>query len=139
MTLSQNKLGAKKVGKKHFNCAGVYSIGSKMVRGARNMKYKAPRMAAIFFMTSFNRDRGGMAPLVPSRIRSWFNNVMFSFVFSLGANHDDLTSDAVCFNNVTRYIMSAYITHPDDPRYSPSFSPCSVEEFRSHIQLLNDQ
>ena len=30
-----------------------------MVRGggARNMKYKAPRMAAIFFMTSFNRDR----------------------------------------------------------------------------------
>ena len=33
-----------------------------MVRGGgggRNMKYKAPRMAAIFFMTSFNRDRGG--------------------------------------------------------------------------------
>ena len=26
---------------------------------ARNMKYKAPRMVAIFFMTSFNRDRGG--------------------------------------------------------------------------------
>ena len=27
------------------------------------MKYKAPRMAAIFFMTSFNRDGG--APLAP--------------------------------------------------------------------------
>ena len=34
--------------------------------GQRNMKYKAPRMAAIFFMTSFNRDReGGMAPWLP--------------------------------------------------------------------------
>ena len=30
----------------------------------RNMKYKAPRMAAIFFMTSFNRDRGAW-PLAP--------------------------------------------------------------------------
>ena len=38
------------------------SIGSRMVRGGggpRNMKYKGPPMAAIFFMTSFNRDRGG--------------------------------------------------------------------------------
>ena len=34
--------------------------------GPRNMKYKGPPMAAIFFMTSFNRDRGGgMAPLAP--------------------------------------------------------------------------
>ena len=32
---------------------------------ARNMKYKGPTMAAIFFMTSFNRDRGAMAPLPP--------------------------------------------------------------------------
>ena len=31
--------------------------------GGKNMKYKAPRMAAIFFMTSFNRDRGGHGPL----------------------------------------------------------------------------
>ena len=40
------------------------SIGSRMVRGggARNMKYKEPPMAAIFFMTSFNRERGAMAP-----------------------------------------------------------------------------
>ena len=30
------------------------------------MKYKGPPVAAIFFMTSFNRDRGGaMAPLAP--------------------------------------------------------------------------
>ena len=44
------------------------SIGSRMVRGGgpRNMKYKGPPVAAIFFMTSFNRDRGGaMAPLAP--------------------------------------------------------------------------
>ena len=27
------------------------------------MKYKAPRMAAIFFMTSFNRDRVGHGTL----------------------------------------------------------------------------
>ena len=34
--------------------------------GPRNIKYKGPPMAAIFFMTSFNRDRGGaMAPLAP--------------------------------------------------------------------------
>ena len=33
--------------------------------GARNMKYKGPPVAAIFFMTSFNRDRGGMAPMAP--------------------------------------------------------------------------
>ena len=34
-------------------------------KGTRNMKYKAPRMMAIFFMTSFNRDRGGHGPLAP--------------------------------------------------------------------------
>ena len=32
--------------------------------GARNMKYKGPPMAVIFFMTSFNRDRG-LWPLAP--------------------------------------------------------------------------
>ena len=32
---------------------------------ARNMKYRAPQVAAIFFMTSFNRDRGAIAPLPP--------------------------------------------------------------------------
>ena len=47
-----------------------FSIGYRMVRGgggARNMKYMGPPVAAIFFMTSFNRDRGGggMAPLAP--------------------------------------------------------------------------
>ena len=35
--------------------------------GPRNMKYKGPPMAAIFFMTSFNRDRGGHDPLAPPR------------------------------------------------------------------------
>ena len=29
------------------------------------MKYKAPQVAAIFLMTSFNRDRGGMPRLDP--------------------------------------------------------------------------
>ena len=47
----------------------ISSIGSSMVRrgggGARNMKYKGPPMAAIFFMTSFNRDRGGPWPPWP--------------------------------------------------------------------------
>ena len=40
------------------------SIGSMIVRGegARIMKYKRPWMAAIFFMTSFNRDSGGAWP-----------------------------------------------------------------------------
>ena len=34
--------------------------------GAKSMTYKAPHVAAIFFMTSFNRDRGeAMAPLPP--------------------------------------------------------------------------
>ena len=33
--------------------------------GARNMKYKARRMAAIFFMTSFNRDIGRHGPWPP--------------------------------------------------------------------------
>ena len=33
--------------------------------GARNMNYKGPPVAAIFFMTSFNRDRGGHGPLAP--------------------------------------------------------------------------
>ena len=50
-----------------------YSIGSSMVRGGgpRNMKYKGPPMAAIFFMTSFNRDRGGpWPPWPPPWIRS---------------------------------------------------------------------
>ena len=45
------------------------SIGSSMVRGgggATNIKYKGLPMAAIFFMTSFNRDRGGHGPLGPS-------------------------------------------------------------------------
>ena len=32
---------------------------------ARNMKYEGLPMAAIFFMTSFHRDRGAMAPLAP--------------------------------------------------------------------------
>ena len=44
-----------------------------MVRrgGPRNMKYKGPPMAAIFFMTSFNRDRGGpWPPWPPPWIRS---------------------------------------------------------------------
>ena len=46
--------------------------------GARNMKYKGPPVAAIFFMTSFNRDRGGgMAPLAPPPwIRSWHITVI---------------------------------------------------------------
>ena len=40
---------------------------------ARNMKYKGPPMAAIFFMTSFNRDGGGRhGPLGhPPWIRNW--------------------------------------------------------------------
>ena len=29
------------------------------------MKYNGPPMDAIFFMTSFNRDRGGYGPLAP--------------------------------------------------------------------------
>ena len=42
------------------------SIGSRIVSGwARDMKYKAPQVAAIFFMTSFNRDRWGPWPLAP--------------------------------------------------------------------------
>ena len=39
-----------------------------MVRGGgepRNMKHKGLLMAAIFFMTTLNRDRGGMAPFAP--------------------------------------------------------------------------
>ena len=40
--------------------------------GSRNIKYKAPQVAAIFFMTSFNRERGAIVPLAPSSwIRSW--------------------------------------------------------------------
>ena len=48
-----------------------------MVRGggARKMKYKGPPMAAIFFMTSFNRDGGGghapLAPLDPQLFCGW--------------------------------------------------------------------
>ena len=34
--------------------------------GPRNMKYKGPSVAAIFFMTSFNRDRGGHGSFSPS-------------------------------------------------------------------------
>ena len=48
-----------------------------MVRGGgpRNMKYKGPPMAAIFFMTSFNRDRGGpWPPWLPPWIRSCKSN-----------------------------------------------------------------
>ena len=54
-----------------------YSIGSRMVRGRRprNMKYKAPRMAAIFFITSFNRDRGALAPMPSPWIRSWSRGI----------------------------------------------------------------
>ena len=33
--------------------------------GARNMKYKGPLMAAIFFMTSFYRDGGAWPPWLP--------------------------------------------------------------------------
>ena len=33
--------------------------------GTRNMKYKGPPMAAIFFMTSFHRDRGAWPPWLP--------------------------------------------------------------------------
>ena len=33
--------------------------------GPRNMKYKGPLVVAIFFMTSFNRDRGGHGPPGP--------------------------------------------------------------------------
>ena len=33
--------------------------------GPRNMKYKGLPVAAIFFMTSFNRDRGGHGPPGP--------------------------------------------------------------------------
>ena len=44
---------------------------------ARNMKYKAPQVAAIFSMTSFNRDKGGMPPW----IRSWFQCTVYNFFF----------------------------------------------------------
>ena len=47
----------------------LFSIGSRIVRGggggSRNMKYKAPQVAAIFFMASFNMDRGGPWPPCP--------------------------------------------------------------------------
>ena len=38
--------------------------------GARNMRYKATRMAAIFFSLVLTGTGGGMAPL-PPWIRSW--------------------------------------------------------------------
>ena len=45
--------------------------------GARNMKYKGPPMAAIFFMTSFNRDRGGGHGPLGSPPRSAAVNIHF--------------------------------------------------------------
>ena len=42
------------------------------------MKYKAPRMVAIFFMTSFNRDKGGgHGPMVPPPPGSAADRVKF--------------------------------------------------------------
>ena len=42
------------------------SIGSRIVEGgARNMKYKVPRMMAIFFMTNVTRDAGAWPPYPP--------------------------------------------------------------------------
>ena len=47
--------------------------------GPRNMKYKGPSVAAIFFMTSFNRDRGGHGPPGPPWIRSCSLDVLGFF------------------------------------------------------------
>ena len=72
----------------------VYSIGSRMVRGggARNMKYKSPPMATIFFMTSFNRDRGGHGPLgLPPP-----GSAADLRVVGGGGGHRYLSSDAGC-------------------------------------------
>ena len=44
------------------------------------MKYKTLRMVAIFFITSFNRDGGGMAPLPPPWIRSCYTNMVMAAV-----------------------------------------------------------
>ena len=52
----------------HKNITSMAASYPRWSEGAPgNMKYKAPEMVAIFFMTNFNRDRGGdMAPLAPS-------------------------------------------------------------------------
>ena len=42
-----------------------YRIQDGQRGGPRNMKYKGPPVAAIFFMTSFNRGRGGHGPPSP--------------------------------------------------------------------------
>ena len=40
--------------------------------GARNMKYKVAAIGGpLYFMFSFNRDRGGVWPPWPPWIRSW--------------------------------------------------------------------
>ena len=51
-----------------IQCYCWFSSGSRNFReggGARNMKYKPPRMAAIFFGSIFTGWGGGMAPLAP--------------------------------------------------------------------------
>ena len=49
---------------KPISCYGTSAVVASAPglpeEGPGNMKYKAPPMPAIFFMTSFNRDGGGM-------------------------------------------------------------------------------
>ena len=41
------------------------------------MKYKEPQVAAMFFMTNFNRDRGDMVPLDPPDPQLISNRTLF--------------------------------------------------------------
>ena len=67
------------------------------------MKYKASRMAVIFFMTSFNRDGGGgHGPLVPSPwIRSCPTPIFFYF------SVPNIQKLAVYFTGTVRVIDTA--------------------------------
>ena len=60
------------------------------------MKYKAPEVAAIFFMTSFNRDRRDLGLPPPPRIRTC-HNVLKNLVTNT-VLHLYLTIDAIDYS-----------------------------------------
>ena len=78
--------------------------------GARNMKYKPPRVVAIFFWPIFYRPGGGGAwpPCPPPWIRYWSKNLTVSNPFHLKCLYSLLKISSLRFKSCSKPPSSMY-------------------------------